>query len=149
MIIDFLDLYFSYTTMTFSALSASEIGHYVATQGRLTDGQGKTVECKEAIFIMTSNLASEQIAQHASNIRGGNTQEEGSATFLCLHVLWLFHGCFLDPFTTHNGCVNDDVSEMRVFYNILLVMLQIWKFPLILFSESFFFGQKFPFCILE
>lgn len=38
-------------------------------EGRLTDGQGKTIECKDAIFIMTSNLASEEIAQHALELR--------------------------------------------------------------------------------
>ncbi|XP_018320048.1 caseinolytic peptidase B protein homolog isoform X2 [Agrilus planipennis] len=38
-------------------------------EGRLTDGRGKTIECKDAIFIMTSNLASEEIAQHALDLR--------------------------------------------------------------------------------
>ncbi|XP_030745726.1 caseinolytic peptidase B protein homolog isoform X2 [Sitophilus oryzae] len=38
-------------------------------EGRLTDGQGKTIECKNAIFIMTSNLASEEIANHALQLR--------------------------------------------------------------------------------
>lgn len=38
-------------------------------EGRLTDGQGKTIECKNAIFIMTSNLASNEIAQHGLEIR--------------------------------------------------------------------------------
>lgn len=38
-------------------------------QGRLTDGKGKTVECKDAVFIMTSNLASEEIAEHALQLR--------------------------------------------------------------------------------
>lgn len=38
-------------------------------EGRLTDGLGKTVECKDAIFIMTSNLASEAIAEHAMQLR--------------------------------------------------------------------------------
>ena len=27
-------------------------------EGRLTDGKGQTTECKKAIFVMTSNLAS-------------------------------------------------------------------------------------------
>ena len=27
-------------------------------EGRLTDGKGQTIECKKAIFVMTSNLAS-------------------------------------------------------------------------------------------
>jgi ATP-dependent Clp protease ATP-binding subunit ClpB len=38
-------------------------------EGRLTDGKGKTIECKGAIFIMTSNLASDDIAQHALQLR--------------------------------------------------------------------------------
>lgn len=38
-------------------------------EGRMTDGQGKTIECKEAIFVMTSNLASEEIAEYALQLR--------------------------------------------------------------------------------
>lgn len=38
-------------------------------EGRLTDGKGQTIECKDAIFIMTSNLASEAIAEHATQLR--------------------------------------------------------------------------------
>ncbi|XP_031429925.1 caseinolytic peptidase B protein homolog isoform X2 [Clupea harengus] len=38
-------------------------------EGRLTDGKGKTIECKDAVFIMTSNVASEDIAQHALHLR--------------------------------------------------------------------------------
>jgi len=38
-------------------------------EGRLTDGKGETVHCKDALFIMTSNLASEQIARHAMQLR--------------------------------------------------------------------------------
>ena len=41
----------------------------ISLQGRLTDGKGKTIECTDAIFIMTSNLASEEIAQHALELR--------------------------------------------------------------------------------
>ncbi|XP_016359132.1 caseinolytic peptidase B protein homolog [Sinocyclocheilus anshuiensis] len=32
-------------------------------EGRLTDGKGKTIECKDAIFIMTSNAASDEAKQ--------------------------------------------------------------------------------------
>lgn len=38
-------------------------------EGRLTDGRGKTIECKNAIFVMTSNLASTEIAEHALQLR--------------------------------------------------------------------------------
>lgn len=38
-------------------------------EGRLTDGKGKTIDCKNAIFIMTSNVASDEIAQHGLQLR--------------------------------------------------------------------------------
>ncbi|RWS00964.1 caseinolytic peptidase B protein-like protein, partial [Dinothrombium tinctorium] len=38
-------------------------------EGRLTDGRGKTIECKDAIFIMTSNLASDEIAEYGVQLR--------------------------------------------------------------------------------
>lgn len=40
-------------------------------EGRLTDGKGETIVCKNAIFMMTSNLAAREIAQHASQVRRG------------------------------------------------------------------------------
>lgn len=43
--------------------------HCLIFQGRLTDGKGKTIECKEAIFVMTSNLANKEIAEHALQLR--------------------------------------------------------------------------------
>ncbi|OQV14773.1 Caseinolytic peptidase B protein-like protein [Hypsibius exemplaris] len=47
-------------------------------EGRLTDGKGKTIDCKDAIFIMTSNLASEEIADHAIDIREKALQLQNS-----------------------------------------------------------------------
>ncbi|ORX48554.1 hypothetical protein DM01DRAFT_324906 [Hesseltinella vesiculosa] len=38
-------------------------------EGRLTDGKGTTVQCKDAIFIMTSNLAQHEIADEAELLR--------------------------------------------------------------------------------
>ncbi|KAM5180995.1 mitochondrial disaggregase isoform 2-T2 [Mantella aurantiaca] len=38
-------------------------------EGRLTDGKGKTIECKDAIFIMTCNAGSDEIAHHALQLR--------------------------------------------------------------------------------
>jgi hypothetical protein len=40
----------------------------------LTDGKGRTIECKDAIFIMTSNLASEEIAEYALQLREETTK---------------------------------------------------------------------------
>ena len=42
---------------------------YIFDEGRLTDGKGKTIECKDAIFIMTSNLAATEIADHGLQLR--------------------------------------------------------------------------------
>ena len=38
-------------------------------QGRLTDGQGETIVCKDATFVMTSNLAGEEIKDHVMELR--------------------------------------------------------------------------------
>ena len=38
-------------------------------EGRITDGKGETVECKDAIFIMTSNLAQTEIGDEAEALR--------------------------------------------------------------------------------
>ena len=38
-------------------------------EGRLTDGQGKTIHCKDAVFVMTSNLASDEIAVQGLKLR--------------------------------------------------------------------------------
>ena len=57
-------------------MAGNETGFSAVLKGRLTDGQGRTIECKEAIFVMTSNLASEEIAQHALQLR---KEGEGAA----------------------------------------------------------------------
>ena len=41
-------------------------------EGRLTDGEGKTIECKNAIFIMTANIASREI----SEVEGGEVTDD-------------------------------------------------------------------------
>ena len=38
-------------------------------EGRLTDGKGKTIECKNAMSITTSNLAITEIAEHVLQLR--------------------------------------------------------------------------------
>lgn len=54
-------------------------------EGRITDGKGTTVECKDAIFIMTSNLAQHEIADEAELLRleasvSSDAQTNGTAT---------------------------------------------------------------------
>lgn len=38
-------------------------------EGRITDGKGRLIECKNAIFVMTSNLAAEEIAEYGIELR--------------------------------------------------------------------------------
>ncbi|EFX69276.1 hypothetical protein DAPPUDRAFT_329298 [Daphnia pulex] len=38
-------------------------------EGRITNGKGQTIFCKDAIFIMTSNLANDEITNHAEQQR--------------------------------------------------------------------------------
>jgi ATP-dependent Clp protease ATP-binding subunit ClpB len=45
--------------------------------GRLTDGKGRTVDFKNAVVIMTSNLGSHYIAESSSDGRGGEELPEG------------------------------------------------------------------------
>ncbi|KAI9258740.1 P-loop containing nucleoside triphosphate hydrolase protein [Phascolomyces articulosus] len=54
-------------------------------EGRITDGKGTTVECRDAIFIMTSNLAQHEIADEAELLRleasvTSDAQTTGTAT---------------------------------------------------------------------
>lgn len=51
-------------------------------EGRLTDGKGETVDCMDAIFVMTSNLAQREIAdeavqRRAEMARRGELEHEG------------------------------------------------------------------------
>ncbi|CAH8849282.1 unnamed protein product [Trichobilharzia szidati] len=45
-------------------------------EGRLTDGRGSTINCKDAIFIMTSNVGSQVIAEHAQALRHSSGNDE-------------------------------------------------------------------------
>jgi len=38
-------------------------------EGRLTDGKGETINCKDAIFVMTSNLAQREIGDEGQTLR--------------------------------------------------------------------------------
>eukprot|EP00158_Paraphelidium_tribonemae_P006843 Partr_v1_DN27995_c2_g1_i2_m11291 putative ClpB caseinolytic peptidase B homolog (E. coli) len=56
----------------------------VFDEGRLTDGKGQTIDCKDAIFVMTSNLVQQEIASEADILRSASdkavsTSEESPA----------------------------------------------------------------------
>lgn len=58
-------------------------------EGRMTDGEGRTIDCKDAVFVMTSNCASDEIAEHGAALRrraqeqrfagGGGAETSGEA----------------------------------------------------------------------
>eukprot|EP00736_Rhodelphis_marinus_P012385 Rmarinus@m.3532 len=43
-------------------------------EGRLTDGQGNTIDCRGAVFIMTSNLGADEIAEYGARLRAKQMQ---------------------------------------------------------------------------
>lgn len=67
----------TYYFLIISKIDKSSIWWVCFVQGRLTDGKGKLIECKNAIFVMTSNLASDEIAQHGLELR---REAEATAT---------------------------------------------------------------------
>ena len=48
----------------------------ILDDGRLTDGQGRTVSFKNTIIIMTSNLGAREVKEHRSKLGFGNEYEE-------------------------------------------------------------------------
>ncbi len=48
----------------------------ILDDGRLTDGQGRTVSFKNTIIIMTSNLGAEEVKQHRKSLGFGGDEEE-------------------------------------------------------------------------
>ena len=48
----------------------------ILDDGRLTDGQGRTVSFKNTIIIMTSNLGAKEVKEHRSQLGFGNHNEE-------------------------------------------------------------------------
>ncbi|RKP35213.1 P-loop containing nucleoside triphosphate hydrolase protein [Dimargaris cristalligena] len=53
----------------------------VFDEGHLTDGKGQTVDCKDAIFILTSNLAQHEIADEAESLRADARERGTTAGF--------------------------------------------------------------------
>lgn len=49
-------------------------------EGRITDGKGTTVHCKDAIFVMTSNLAQREIAQESDILRSYAAEQANSTS---------------------------------------------------------------------
>jgi ATP-dependent Clp protease ATP-binding subunit ClpB len=48
----------------------------VLDDGRLTDGQGRTVDFRNTVIVMTSNLGSQMIQEVAENSEGGDAEEQ-------------------------------------------------------------------------
>lgn len=72
-------------------------------EGRITDGKGTTIECRDAIFVMTSNLAADEIAEYGVELRREAAllgTAEQSVEVSCAHQHELHTGqCFMhSPF---------------------------------------------------
>ena len=52
-------------------------------EGRITDGRGETVHCKDAIFIMTSNLAQTEIGDEAESLRQEALRSDTEQVLFC------------------------------------------------------------------
>jgi ATP-dependent Clp protease ATP-binding subunit ClpB len=48
----------------------------VLDDGRLTDGQGRTVDFRNTVIVMTSNLGSQMIQDASENSEGGDVEEQ-------------------------------------------------------------------------
>lgn len=68
-LLQLFDEVFTYRLFVLMYSSCEKYENCFISKGRLTDGKGKTIECKKAIFVMTSNLGSEEIAEHAMQLR--------------------------------------------------------------------------------
>lgn len=64
----FDEVIFLHQTIAYIQRDSANFFDYFS-KGRITDGRGKTTICKDAIFIMTSNLANDEIADHALQLR--------------------------------------------------------------------------------
>ena len=56
----------------------------VLDDGRLTDGKGRTVDFRNTILIMTSNIASDYILEHAGRPAGSGKQLRAHVDFQML-----------------------------------------------------------------
>jgi ATP-dependent Clp protease ATP-binding subunit ClpB len=77
----------------------------VLDDGRLTDGQGRTVDFKNAVLIMTSNVGSQAIAAYAGRPAAGETGYEAMKR----EVLGVLRGTFRPEFLNR-------VDEVIVFH---------------------------------
>jgi ATP-dependent Clp protease ATP-binding subunit ClpA len=79
----------------------------VLDDGRLTDGQGRTVDFKNAVLIMTSNVGSQAIAAYAGRPTAGDTGYEAMKR----EVLGTLRGTFRPEFLNR-------VDEVIVFHSL-------------------------------
>lgn len=59
----------------------------ILDDGRLTDGQGRTVSFKNTIIIMTSNLGASEVKQHRASLGFGSEDEEIDANKIYMDAL--------------------------------------------------------------
>jgi ATP-dependent Clp protease ATP-binding subunit ClpB len=87
----------------------------VLDDGRLTDGQGRTVDFKNSVLIMTSNVGSQAIAAYAGRPAAGDTGYETMKR----EVLGLLRGTFrpeflnrIDEIIVFHALTDDDLTRI-------------------------------------
>ncbi|KAI8440632.1 hypothetical protein MSG28_001847 [Choristoneura fumiferana] len=102
-------------------------------EGRLTDGKGKLIECKNAVFVMTSNLAADEIAHTCSAAAGGAAEGmEGGGESESLEVSRHFKDSVVRPILKRHfgrdeflGRINEIVYFLPFSRQELLTLVQL------------------------
>ncbi len=95
----------------------------VLDDGRLTDGQGRTVDFKNAVLIMTSNVGSQAIAAYAGRPAAGATGYEAMKREVLATLRGIFRPEFLnrvDEVIVFHALTEDDLARI---VDLLLVEL--------------------------
>jgi ATP-dependent Clp protease ATP-binding subunit ClpB len=106
-------------------------------EGRLTDGKGKTIECKKAIFVMTSNLASTEISDHVIRLRA-KERKEGQSLEEKITLSRKFKECVVQPILKRHfkrdeflGRINEIVYFLPFSMSDLTILvnreLEFWR----------------------
>jgi ATP-dependent Clp protease ATP-binding subunit ClpB len=88
----------------------------ILDDGRLTDGQGRTVDFKNAVIIMTSNVGSQLILSHAGSVADNRSSEYGRMKEEVLAALrQQFRPEFLnriDEIVVFHGLTREDLAQI-------------------------------------
>lgn len=77
----------------------------VFDRGEFSTTSGKLIDCKSAIFIMTTNIGSDHLAQKAAKIRGSSSQERQALAEKELRPLFLQKGWTPEFWARIDSCI--------------------------------------------